>query len=101
MKPDKETQEELRQGESLVRLVDSEDWQVAKSKLLELMANNSSVQHLESTTPDDMYHEVIGKQIAVQIIENWVDLVEGGAIAHVYNKKAMEDHGKNDLISRF
>ncbi len=97
---DNETREELRKGEHLARLVDSQDWAQAKQLLNELILECSNILQIEERNPNLLMQEVASRQLAVNLVREWIARGEGGAYAHAMNKKSLENQAKNDLYVR-
>lgn len=98
---DKETQEELRKAEDLTRLTKSKEWIEAKEMLVRLMNENSSVFSIDRTMdPEQAYIEIGARQLAVDMVRQWISEVEGMAVAHEMNQRYLENRAKNELVKR-
>jgi len=98
---DKETQQVYKEGEKAHYLVKNEDWQWAKRKLLQRLSNLDSVRTLKrkGSDPETIIRELEVRELAIEMILDWLDEIEGIAQQHgEQNKKLLEKVEQEDYI---
>lgn len=96
-----ETQEELRKGQDYKRLVSGPEWERAKAELLKLLDQNASIFSIDAKDANQMYQEIAARQLAVTMVKDWLNLIEGSAMAHELNEKAMKTMEDSETVLRF
>lgn len=99
MKLDRETAEQMREGDIMRQLVNSEGWALAKKMLAEQIAVLDSV----SSIPSNMPLEEIGKQAmfrahAISLVQSWLDAVEGRVEQHSQQSALLAEVATDEII---
>ena len=78
---DKETQQILSDGQKWTDLVQSDGWALAKAELLQKISllNTVSTTIFENKTPEQIASEIKERASVVQILLEWISVVEGKA----------------------
>lgn len=83
MKIDKDTEKVLQEGEMVANFVESDGWRWARDRFLELVKENESVLGIKmGKNWQDVVVELGARQLAVQIVTEWIAQVEGRASQH-------------------
>ena len=98
MKIDRETQEVLRKGEQMTNFVSGDGWREAKHMLTQRIADITDVRTIEEPDPIKAFQEMAARQIAVNIILDWMAELEGVRDTHKYNKE-MQLEVRHEYIS--
>ena len=93
-----ETEKVLEEGEKIARFVDSEEWNLVKRGLNESISAAESILGIESKDQDSMFREVAAKQLAVEIVRQWIEDVEATVEQSRGNSAIMENE---DITKRF
>lgn len=99
MKLEKETAEQLRQGNELRLMVQSEGWQIAKALLMEQVHVLSDV----GTLPTDLSFEEIGRQAmyrahAIALVRSWLDTIEGRLEQHTQQAGVLAEEATDEIV---
>lgn len=95
---DPQTQKVLKDGEILANLVDSDGWKMAKKRLCDSLLTVMDIMTLEKK--DDIVQEIGARQLAVQLVMNWISEIEGTANQHTSNVELLKTMLKEDYIGR-
>ena len=97
---DKETEKVARQQRPYKDLVKSQGWKMAKTDLEEMMLLNSSITSIDAKEPNAAFQEMHGRMMAVQLVREWIEEVEGKADMYKQNIEEPEEQEKLEIIKR-
>ena len=69
---DKETKKILSEGEQIQQMTETQGWQIVKERIFKRLADAGSILGIESKDPEKMMLELSAKQMAVQIVIDWL-----------------------------
>ena len=84
-KLDKETYQLAKEQEKYKQLVDSDGWAEARKLLLDKLAEMTSVMNIETTNPEEILVEIGARQLARNVMLEWIQEVEGTAAQYKAN----------------
>jgi hypothetical protein len=96
-----ETRNLLTKQEKVSNFVDSSEWDLVKACLTEKLADAGSILGLESKDADSLFKEVAARQLAVEIIREWLTEIEGIAVQYKENKKSLNQHPEDQFIRTY
>jgi hypothetical protein len=100
MEMDKETQKIMTEGEELQLMVRGNGWGIARRKLDELFSTfNLTNLVTDGKTPEQIVEEIKVTQLALSIINRWLEDVEGSAKSHEFNKQTKTKEETYIIIS--
>jgi hypothetical protein len=101
-KADKETQLIVQQGQAIKDLVDSNGWQEVRKRLIQDVAAIRDITSLtETSDPAKLFQEVAARQIAAEILINWIRGVEGDADQFRNNAELLKERYEENFVVRF
>lgn len=101
-KADKETQLVVQQGQAIKDLVDSNGWQEVRKRLVQDVAAIRDITSLtEIADPSRLFQEVAARQIAAEILINWIRGVEGDAEQFRSNAELLKERYEENFVVRF
>ncbi len=96
---DKETKSTIEKGQRIKRLVDSEDWKLAKQSLEDKIKLLDSISSLPlNLDREELIKELTTRQGAIDLIRNWIAQVEAEAQQATSNIEAMTVTQTTDYI---
>jgi len=84
-KPDKETRKILKKGELLSSLVQHEAWPLVKVKFNEMVLSLGDIFSLNELDPQKLQSQLAARQIAIEMVMNWMREIEGITKQHETN----------------
>lgn len=100
MKPDRETQKVLSDQEKIKLLTEHDGWGIVRKKLLDKLMDMGSILNIQDLSPDKITVEVAGRQLAFQVLKEWLDEVEGTA-QQFKNNSELYKEVKDDYLVRY
>lgn len=87
MKLDKETIDNLTEGEKWKHFVDGEMWQKARDILANKVIDMQSVNNIETTDAQEALNEIRSRRTAVTMVWEWLKEIEAKADQHETNSQ--------------
>lgn len=100
---DKQTTKLLHNGEELKMLVESDGWAIARKKLLDMISEVDSLTNFEreKKTNEEIVSEMGARQIAVEILMNWLRDIEGSVVQYKTNAEALKENKSESYLAYF
>lgn len=95
---DKETKQVIDKGRALKELVTSAGWGIARADLYSRLVDLTSVLGIQEKDPGKLAMEIGSRQLAADIMINWLKEVEGTAAQHENNKALILQASKEEYI---
>lgn len=76
---DKETYDVLSEEKKIEQLVKSEEWALVRKKFIDAVLDLQSIRNIQLTDPQSVAIEVQSRNLAVNILMEWMQDVEGTA----------------------
>lgn len=101
-KVDKETQQLIQTGEAIKNLVESSAWQEVRKRLIRDVSAIRDITSLTQLNNEKMlFQEVAARQIAAEILLNWLKGIEGDAEQFRSNAQMLQDTYEDNIVMRF
>ena len=97
---DPATRKVLKEGELLKMLVTHDGWPIVRRKFSELVLALGDVFSIKDQDPQKVFQQIAARQIAIELVMNWIGEVEGRAKQHEFSAKAYEDMRKDAIVER-
>lgn len=87
---DKETRDNLSEGEKWKHFVEGEMWQKAREKLVNKIMDAQSVNNVDMTDAQKALDDIRARKATVEMMWEWIQEIEGLAEQHEFNSRAYE-----------
>jgi hypothetical protein len=95
-----DTAKMLSEGDELELLVIGRAWAIVRQRLTDKILDISDIFSLDNQDINKLAMELGARQIASEILWNWLRDIEGDAIRNKTNKELFREYKKDDLIKR-
>lgn len=69
---DAETSKILSDGEEVGNLINSRGWAIVKTKLDEKILDLQNINNLDTSVPDTLTQQLLGRKLASELLFNWL-----------------------------
>lgn len=87
-KIDKETHKVLKEGDLLQELVKSDGWKIVQKRFTDMVIELGDVFSIKDAEPEAAFRQLAARQIAIELVMNWMKDIEGRARQHAANSEA-------------
>lgn len=98
-----EEQKILEEGDKMYSLAESNNWKLARKKLIDIIIENTSIDsiNMENRQVLDVGIDALAKKIAINIVTQWMNSVEGDArnyLSDIDVRKEFEEQAKESFF---
>ena len=97
IKEEKEMDTQMRVGASVARFADGDDWRHVKQMLAKKLTGLVDITNID-VKADNLREDIVARQLAADILLEWLSEVEGVAKQHSTNVNILQETQEEEII---